>query len=114
MLDVMGGHRNASGDLFHKIPPNRFGKGKARILRKMVLLAIAANANPDGTGSWPSRETIAHRCLATVRAVAKAINWLVQHKLLKVESKAAPTSKYGQTNIYRIFFPKARKREGKA
>jgi hypothetical protein len=114
MLDVMGGRRSPSGDLVHEIPPERFGKGKARILRKMVLLAIAANANPDGTGSWPSRETIAGRCLVTVRAVAKAINWLVRHKLLKVESKAAATSKYGRTNIYQILFPKARSRERKA
>lgn len=113
MLDVMGGQRSTSGDLFHKIPPNRFGKGKARILRKMVLLAIAASSNPDGTGAWPSRETIAQRCLVTVRAVAKVVDWLVRHKVLKVESKAAPTSKFGRTNIYTIVFPKTRKRERK-
>lgn len=114
MLDVMGGQRSKSGDLVHKIPPERFGKGKARILRKIVLMAIAASANPDGTGAWPSRETIAQSCLVTVRGVAKVIDWLVRHKLLKVESKAAPTSKYGRTNRYTILFPKTRKRERKA
>ncbi len=114
MLDVMGGRRSESGDLFHRIPPERFGKGKARILRKMILLAIAASANPDGTGAWPSRETIAQRCLVTVRAVDKVIAWLVEHKLLKVQSKGAPTSKYGRTNLYSIRFPKVRTRERKA
>jgi len=114
MLDVMGGQRSKSGDLVHKIPPERFGKGKARILRKIVLMAIAASANPDGTGAYPSRETIASRCLVTVRAVAKVIDWLVRHELLKVESKAAPTSKYGRTNLYTILFPEEEKRESKA
>jgi hypothetical protein len=114
MLDVMGGQRSASGDLVHMIPPERFGQGKARILRKMVLLAIAASANPDGTNAWPSRETIAQRCLVTVRGAAKVIDWLVRNKLLKVESKAAPTSKYGRTNRYTILFPKTRKMERKA
>jgi len=113
LLAVMGGQRSESSELFHRIPPSRVGKGKARISRKMVLLAIAASANPHGTGAWPSRETIAARCLITVRAVDKVIGWLRDHKLLKVKHKGAPTSKYGRTNHYTILFPARKKVERK-
>jgi hypothetical protein len=102
--DVMGGDRDQSGNLVDVIPKVRFGKGKARILRKLVMLAIAKSADPDGSNAWPSRETIAHRCLVSVEAVRKVLAWLEKHKLLKIESKAVPTSKFGRTNLYTILF----------
>jgi Helix-turn-helix domain len=115
LLDVIGGRRNESQELVDRISPKRFGRGKARILRKMVLVAIAASAEKDGTGAYPSRETIAHRCLVSVRAVANAIEWLRKHKLLTVDSKGSWTSKYGRTNRYTILFnepvPVCKKRE---
>lgn len=105
MFDVMGAQRNAAGELVDRIPPERFGKEKARILRKGVLLAIAASADPDGTNAYPSRETIARRCLVTARAVDKSLKWLVEHGLLRVEFKAGRAGKLGRTNRYTILFP---------
>jgi len=100
LLDVLGGQRSKDdpSELIDRIPPARFGRGKARILRKMVLLAIAANAKPDGTESYPSLETIARRCLVSVRAVRSTIKWLVEHGLLRVEMYAGPQ----HTNRYTV------------
>jgi len=106
VYDILGGDRNESGDLVDAIPSRCFGKQKARILRKLILVAIAKNANADGSKAWPSLETIARRCLVTTRAVQRTIRWLVKHRLLKVQSKGAPTSKFGRTNLYTILFPK--------
>jgi Helix-turn-helix domain len=102
LLDVLGGQRskNDPSELIDRIPPARFGRGKARILRKMVLLAIAANAKPDGAESYPSLETIARRCLVSVRAVRNTIEWLVEHGLLRVEMYAGPQ----HTNRYTVLF----------
>jgi hypothetical protein len=110
VYDILGGDRNESGDLVNAIPSRYFGKQRARILRKLVLLAIAKNANADGANAWPSLETIACRCLVTTEAVRKAMRWLVKRRLLKVESKGAPTSKFGRTNRYTILFPKPKKK----
>ena len=104
MFDVMGAVRDEAHELVDKIPNERFGSGRARILRKMVLLAIAANANPDGTNAYPSLEVIAHRCLVTVQAVQKVIAWLTAHGLLRKETKGRHTSKHGTTNVYTILF----------
>jgi hypothetical protein len=105
LRDVVGGDRNKSGSLIHAIPSERFGTDRGRLLRKLVL--IAKSSDRDGTNAWPSMETIARRCLVSIEAVRKAINWLVTHGLLAVESKAAPitTSKFGRPNRYTILFP---------
>ena len=84
----MGGDRDQTGNLVDAIPPDLFGKERARIVRKMVLLTIAKFADPDGTNAWPSRETIAHCCLISRESVRKILVWLVAHGLLRVESKA--------------------------
>jgi hypothetical protein len=106
LRDCMGGDRDDSGNLFDVIPSYHFGKGKARILRKMVLLAIAKSANADGSSAYPSRETIAHRCLVSVEAVRRVLKWLEANGLLKIETKAAPVrNKHGKTNLYTILFP---------
>jgi len=80
------------------LPAKRFGKGKARILRKLVLLAIASYADPDGTNSYPSTATIANRCLVTDRAVQKVVEWLKRHRLLRVKENAGRH----RTNLYRV------------
>ena len=110
MFDVMGGDRDKSDPtrLVDAIPPERFGKSKARILRKLVLLAIAKSANPDGSNAYPSRDTIAHRCLVSDRAVDSVIKWAVAEGLLGVQSKAKRISVRGRTiliNLYEIIFP---------
>jgi hypothetical protein len=108
LRDVVGGDRDKAGNLVDAIPAERFGTDRGRLLRKLVLIAIAKSADPDGTGAYPCMETVARRCLVTIEAVRLAINWLVKHDLLKVESRAAPiiTSKFGRPNRYTILFPK--------
>src|SRR3979490_3100437 len=82
LRDVVGGDRNKSGSLIDAIPSERFGTDRGRLLRKLVLIAIAKSSDRDGTNAWPSMETIARRCLVSIEAVRKAINWLVTHGLL--------------------------------
>jgi hypothetical protein len=106
LRDVIGGDRDKEGNFVDAIPQECFGTGRGKLLRKLVLIAIAKSADRDGTNAYPSMETIAHRCMVTVEAVRKTINWLAEHGLLKVESKAVPTSRYGRTNKYVILFPK--------
>lgn len=106
LLDVIGGTRDDEGILEVKIPERYFGRGKHRILDKFVLVAIAASANPDGTGAWISRETIACRCLVSVRAVEKSINRLVASGLLIRESRAHHIQGTRiHLNVYTIKFP---------
>jgi hypothetical protein len=118
MQDVMGGKRSRDGRLIDKIPPKDFGKGKARIVRKLVLLAIAASADRDGTNSKVSRETIAHRCLISVEAVRKAIKYWSTRRApstrLKVDSRAGWSSPRGRTNLYTIVFREPKKPRLKA
>lgn len=106
LRDVVGGDRLSDGSWVDAIPNELLGNDRGRLLRKLVLIAIAKSANHDGGGAWPSRETIAHRCAGvSVEAVRKQINWLVKHGLLRVESKAVPTSEKGRTNRYTIIWP---------
>jgi hypothetical protein len=114
LLDVMGGQRSELGELIDEIPPRLFGKGKARLLRKLVLLAIAASTDADGKNGYPSLETIAHRCLVTHQAVSKTILFLRKKKLLKVESKGHKSSKHGNTNLYEILWPEKKAKKQKA
>ena len=104
MIDVMGATRNSAGKLLDRIPRERFGPGKGRILRKMVLLAIAASADPDGTNAYPSIEVIARRCLVSERAARKVIAELIGLGVLEKQTKAGRSSKRGRTNLYTIVF----------
>lgn len=110
MLDVMGGQRQRE-QLVDRIDPKRFGKGEGRFLRKLVLLAIATSANPDGTNAYPSMKTIAHRCLLRdERHARKIVAWLRKHKLIKVKENAheiRPGSGLF-TNDYTILFDEQR------
>ena len=106
LRDVIGGDRDDNHNLVSLIPNERFGKpGKARYLRKLALIAIAKSADADGKNAYPSQETIAERCGASVRSVREAIKWLEENGLLSVELKAKRTSERGWTNRYTILFP---------
>jgi hypothetical protein len=106
--------RTASGksiraliDTLEKIPPSAFGDGRARILRKLTLVAIAKYADPDGSNSMPSTATLARICLVTERAIRQTVEWLEQHGLLRVEYKAGRNG----CNRYMILFPDAQPEE---
>lgn len=106
VIDVIGGTRGQSGELQSRIPRHYFGTDKARILRKLVLVAIAASANADGSDAWPSLQTLAERCLVSVRAVQDIVDWLEERGLILRESKAVPVpGKKTHTNRYHIVFP---------
>ena len=108
LLDVIGGQRNALGNFVDRIPPKEFGTGKSRHIRKLVLVAIAASANPDGSNSYPSVETIAHRALCSTRTVFRTVEWWNSKRKgtrLRIETKGVATSRRGRTNLYSIVFP---------
>lgn len=46
-------------------------------VEKMVLLVIADHANDEGTQSYPSQATIAHKASISVRTVQRSVNSLV-------------------------------------
>ena len=75
-------------DTLEKIPASRFGPGRARILRKLVLVSIAKHADADGSNAEPSTATLARICLVGERAIREIVEWLKEEKLLRVEYKA--------------------------
>jgi hypothetical protein len=66
-------------------PPERFGAGKGRKTRKLVMIAIARYADADGTNSFPAMAKIARAACVSVRAAHDAIKWNEAHGNLKVE-----------------------------
>jgi hypothetical protein len=62
------------------LPIELFGCGRASYTRKLVYNYIATWADPDGTGAYPSLETIARDCGLTVRGLRNAISWLEEPK----------------------------------
>jgi hypothetical protein len=102
LLDVIGGQRSKENPqkFVDRIPPEMFGTGRARVNRKMVLIAIAASSDPNGSGAWPSLPTLAQRTLLNEKTVRRCIDWLVAHSLLEVQQYAGPA----HTNRYRIIF----------
>lgn len=76
-------------------------KGSALLL----LLAIADYAKDDGTGAWPSIETLAKKTRMGRRNVQKLLRKLEDEGELIVYQGKGP--KYGQypTNLYNIIFP---------
>jgi hypothetical protein len=91
-------------DTLVEIPASEFGHGRARILRKFVLVAIAKHANADGSNAMPSTATLARICLVTDRAIRQTVEWLKEHGLLYIEYKAG---RHG-CNRYTIRFPDAK------
>jgi helix-turn-helix protein len=102
LLDVIGGQRSKENpkEFIDRIPKEMFGTGRARVNRKMVLIAIAASSDPNGDGAWPSLDTLKRRTLLNEKTVRRTIQWLVAHGLLEVKQYAGPA----HTNRYRIIF----------
>ncbi len=75
-------------DTLEKIPAERFGTGRARILRKLVLVAIAKYADADGTNAMPSVESLAKVCLVTKRAIYPVLEWFQAQGVLDIDYKA--------------------------
>lgn len=75
-----------------KIPP----------AQKVVLLALANNADKKSGFAWPGLESIVENCAPMgKRMVQRHIRWLAQHNLLSVEARF--TEKGRQTsNLYRL------------
>ena len=80
-----------------------------RPIDKMVLLAIADNAN-DERIAWPSIDTIVRKCSSSNSTVHRSIQWLKQHhyvdryenkrgqltfEILAIEHRAGPVSQNG-------------------
>ena len=87
-------------------PPGSYGRGKDRILLRLVDVTIARYANPDGSDACPARATLARHCDVSVRAVGKCLAKLEQLGLLRIESKAGRSGKVrGRTNSYTVLFP---------
>jgi Helix-turn-helix domain len=63
---------------------------------RLVLLAIADQANDDGEEAWPSQATIAERCRISTKTVQRSVQRLVEHGELSVEMYGSP-AKYGAT-----------------
>jgi hypothetical protein len=107
LLDVMGGQLDKDGN-WVDVPRREFGRGKARLVRKLIMLAIAASADPDGTNAYPGLKVIARRALVSERAARTAISWWRQKRKglrLKVQFKGGPINERGRTNRYTIIFP---------
>jgi hypothetical protein len=62
----------------------------ARGTARLVLLAIADHAGPDGRNAWPSQQRLARKCRVSVRTVRRAIDELVALEELDVEEYGGP------------------------
>src|SRR5437588_2469679 len=82
------------------LAPELFGSGASHIARKLVWLYIASFADPNGTGAYPGRETIAADTGLTKRTITNITEWLEQHHLLAIARKASPAG----TNLYTLLF----------
>lgn len=49
----------------------------------LVLIALADNANQDGTGSWPPLQTIAHRARCSVRTAQRHLRILEDARIIR-------------------------------
>jgi len=87
-------------DSLEKIPAEKFGNGQARILRKLLLVAIAKFADADGSNAMPGIETLARICLVSKRTIYRNLEWLRGQGLLTIECKAG---RHG-CNRYTILF----------
>lgn len=90
-------------DVLRKAPPEHFGEGRGRILRKAVLLAIASCCDPDGTNAYPSQQTIADHALCSRRQAIRIIDELHYAGLLHIERTGIGKGR-GRTNRYQINF----------
>ena len=70
---------------------------------KLVLLALADNANDEGI-AWPSIGTIARKCGVSRRYAIEILNNLETLGLIEVQHRRIDELK-NQTNIYRVVIP---------
>jgi hypothetical protein len=59
---------------------------------RLVLLAIAWHANPDGEDAWPSQATLAAKCRVSVRTVRRALDDLVAIGEVQVLAYSGPVA----------------------
>jgi hypothetical protein len=65
----------------------------------LVLLAIADNADDDGTNAWPSKQTLARKCRMSERNVHRITGRLAAAGQLLIDARKAPN---GRGNRYSI------------
>lgn len=70
---------------------------------RLVLLAIADQADDDGLNAWPSYATIAERCLISERTAQRCVQKLEEMGELAVERRAGPAREgatHQRANVY--------------
>jgi hypothetical protein len=82
------------------VPIDLFGSGSSRYRRKFVYLYLASYANPDGTGAFPSRRTIARDTGFSIRGLANILKWLKEHRLIE----SSPERSSYNTCVYTVLF----------
>jgi Helix-turn-helix domain len=82
------------------VPIDLFGSGPSRNQRKFVYFYLAAFANPDGTGAFPSRRTIARDTGLSIRGLANILKWLKEHRLIE----SSPERSNYNTCVYSVLF----------
>lgn len=75
-----------------------WSNSKAKGSSLLLLLAIADHAHDDGTGAWPSIDTLAHKCRQSARNVIRLVQALEKLHELKVIPNGGPNG----TNAYTI------------
>lgn len=70
--------------------------------RLLLLLAIADNANDQGTNSFPSVKTLAQRCRVDDRRVRRMMKDLIEVNELRVITEAGRKGRCGSTNLYEL------------
>jgi Helix-turn-helix domain len=87
---------------------------RSKLAGRLVLLAIADSAHPDGAGAWPSVADIAERANVSTSSVRTAIKDLVELGELEVDYNGGARGPNGVTNSYRVVMrdypPKATQR----
>jgi hypothetical protein len=87
------------------LPSSLYGKGQARLTRRLVHLMLAKHADPDGTSIYPSQQTLAEECGGlTQYTLGQVIKWLESHNLVRRLPDLHP--KRG-TIQYELLWPKA-------
>jgi hypothetical protein len=78
-----------------------FYNARLRPVEKLVLLAIADNADDNGANAWPSVATLSRKACVDSRTVQRTVKKLVHDGWLTVWPGAGPAG----TNRYAILMP---------
>jgi hypothetical protein len=76
-----------------------FQHSEARLGARHVLLSIANHAKSDGTGAWPSVETIARESKLSVREVQYCLTTLVEMGELVITRRARACNLYALPRV---------------